>query len=36
MLGLKQATLRANLFKARAAIRANIIAGSPCRREIDR
>jgi len=36
MLGLKQATLRANLFKARAAIRANIIAAHPAAGEIDR
>jgi RNA polymerase sigma-70 factor (ECF subfamily) len=36
MLGLKQATLRANLFKARAAIRANLIAAHPAAGEIDR
>jgi RNA polymerase sigma-70 factor, ECF subfamily len=36
MLGLKQATLRTNLFKARAAIRANIIAAHPAAGEIDR
>jgi RNA polymerase sigma-70 factor (ECF subfamily) len=35
MLGLKQATLRASLFKARAAIRANIIAAHPAAGEID-
>ncbi len=36
MLGLKQATLRANLFKARAAIRASLIAAHPAAGEIDR
>jgi RNA polymerase sigma-70 factor (ECF subfamily) len=36
MLGLKQATLRANLFKARASIRANLIAAHPAAGEIDR
>jgi len=36
MLGLKQATLRASLFKARASIRANIIAAHPAAGEIDR
>lgn len=36
MLGLKQTTLRANLFKARAAIRANIIAAHPATAELDR
>jgi RNA polymerase sigma-70 factor (ECF subfamily) len=36
MLGLKQPTLRANLFKARASIRASIIAAHPAAGEIDR
>lgn len=36
LLGLKQATLRANLFKARSSIRANVIAAHPGAREIDR
>ncbi|MEO8194125.1 MAG: RNA polymerase sigma factor [Gemmatimonadales bacterium] len=36
IIGLKQATVRANLFKARAAIRGHIIAAHPAWRELAR
>ena len=36
IIGLKQATVRANLFKARAAIRGHIIAAHPAWREVAR